>query len=92
MQLVPNVVWYENLTAIDGEHIELREKRKDFLEERGHDLKPIGIAAICQLIVQNFEDSFVLGRKIGRNSVGNVHYGTLTAVSDPRKDGRPAAM
>lgn len=91
-KLVPNVVWYENLTAIDGEHIELQEERKDFLEERGHQLQPTGIAAICQLIVQNFEASVVLGRKIGRNSVDNVFYGTLTAVSDPRKDGRPAAM
>ena len=31
MQLMPNVVYYENWTVIDGDHIELSEDRKKFL-------------------------------------------------------------
>ena len=91
MQLIPNVVSYENLTVIDGEHIELPEETVIFLEERGHQLKADGIKAICQLITQTFEGSVDLGRKNGRGSPGSVNFGTLTAVSDPRKDGKPAA-
>lgn len=91
-KLIPNVVSYENVTVIDGEHIELTEGKRIFLEKRGHQLRAIGVGAICQLIVQTFESSVNLGRKTGRNSFGNTYFGTLTAVSDPRKDGRPAAM
>ncbi|XP_074280893.1 glutathione hydrolase 3-like [Silene latifolia] len=91
-KLMPNVVNYENVTVIDGEHIELPEERRAFLEKRGHKLKPVGIQAICQLIVQTFGNPIDLGRKHGRKSVGNVNFGTLTAVSDPRKDGKPAAV
>lgn len=91
-QLIPNVVSYENVTVIDGEHIELPIERRVFLEERGHQLKASGFKAICQLITQTFEGSVDLGRKNGRGSVGNVKLGTLTAVSDPRKDGKPAAV
>ncbi|XP_021839475.1 glutathione hydrolase 3 isoform X2 [Spinacia oleracea] len=90
-KLIPNVVSYENVTVIDGEHIELPKGKRIFLEKRGHQLKPIEIGAICQLIVQTFESSVDLGRKTGRK-IGNTYLGTLTAVSDPRKDGRPAAV
>ncbi|KAK6147792.1 hypothetical protein DH2020_018704 [Rehmannia glutinosa] len=38
-RLIPNVVSHENWTVVDGEHIELPEKRKQFLRERGHRLK-----------------------------------------------------
>lgn len=92
MQLIPNVVSYENVTVLDGEHIELPKQTRLFLEKRGHQVKPIGIAAICQLIVQTFESSVDLGRKTGRKFIGDTYLGTLTAVSDPRKDGRPAAI
>lgn len=92
VQLIPNVVSYENVTVIDGEHIELSQERMAFLEEKGHQLKRIGIGAICQLIVQTFENSADLGRKTRKNHIGNANIGTLIAVSDPRKDGRPAAI
>lgn len=90
-KLIPNVVSYENVTVIDGEHIELPEEKVVFLEGRGHQLKADGIKAICQLITQTFESSVDLGLKNGRGSLGSVNFGTLTGVSDPRKDGRPAA-
>lgn len=90
-KLIPNVVSYENVTVIDGEHIELPEEKVVFLQGRGHQLKADGIKSICQLITQTFESSVDLGRKNGRGSLGSVNFGMLTGVSDPRKDGRPAA-
>ncbi|KAK9697563.1 hypothetical protein RND81_08G045400 [Saponaria officinalis] len=91
-KLLTDDVNYENVTVIDGEHIELLKERRVFLEERGHHLKAVGVQAISQFIVQKFENSIHPSRKIGRKSVCNVNYGTLTAVSDPRKDGKPAAV
>lgn len=89
MQLVPNVVSYENWTVVDREHIELSEKLKDFLRERGHQLQAKAGGAICQLVVQNLTAAAGLGRK-GRGD--DVLRGVLTAISDPRKGGKPAAM
>ncbi|KAH9623658.1 hypothetical protein KSS87_014776 [Heliosperma pusillum] len=86
-KLMPNVVYYENVTVTNGEHIELSEERRGFLKKRGHQLESVGIQAICQLIVQTFGKSIDHGRK-----TGNVNSGTLTGVSDPRKDGKPAAV
>ncbi|KAK4479103.1 hypothetical protein RD792_014614 [Penstemon davidsonii] len=89
-RLIPNVVSYENWTVVDGEHIELSEERKKFLRERGHRLHGKADGAICQLVVQDLEENVMnLGRKL-RN--GNVFRGILTAVSDPRKGGWPAAI
>ncbi|CAA0814302.1 Gamma-glutamyltranspeptidase 3 [Striga hermonthica] len=89
-KLFPNIVSYENWTVIDGEHIELSEERKRFLRERGHWLQAKAGGAICQLVVQNLTKSVDLGRrKLGNG--GNVFRGMLTAVSDPRKGGCPAA-
>ncbi|CAA2933341.1 gamma-glutamyltranspeptidase 3 [Olea europaea subsp. europaea] len=88
-KLIPNVVSYENWTVIDGEHIELSEENKQFLKERGHQLQGKAGGAICQLIVQNLTNSMDLGRKVIKNE---IFHGVLTAVSDPRKDGRPAAI
>nr|GEX99666.1 gamma-glutamyltranspeptidase 1 [Tanacetum cinerariifolium] len=55
MQLIPNVVYYENWTVIDGDHIELSEDRKKFLVERGHELEPKAGGAICQLVIQKLK-------------------------------------
>ncbi|KAK6147788.1 hypothetical protein DH2020_018700 [Rehmannia glutinosa] len=88
-RLIPNVVSYENWTVVDGEHIELPEKRKQFLRERGHRLKAKAGGAICQLVVQNLTNIENMGRKLKND---NVVHGVLTAVSDPRKGGWPAAM
>lgn len=76
MQLVPNVVSYENWTVVDGEHIELSEELREFLRERHHQLQAKAGGAICQLVVQRVRGD----------------DGVLTAVSDPRKGGWPAAM
>ncbi|PRQ46745.1 putative aminoacyltransferase, Omega peptidase [Rosa chinensis] len=91
-RLIPNIVSYENWTVIDGDHIELSDERKLFLQERGHELQAKAGGAITQLIVQRLGNPIQMGRKCGRSSNENVFHGILTAVSDPRKDGRPAAV
>ncbi|KAJ0861129.1 putative aminoacyltransferase, Glutathione hydrolase [Helianthus annuus] len=88
-KLIPNVVSYENWTVIDGDHIELSDDRIQFLVERGHQLEPKAGGAICQLIVQTLKKPNE-NRKL-RYDHQQVLRGMLTAVSDPRKDGRPAA-
>ncbi|KAI3709598.1 hypothetical protein L2E82_39364 [Cichorium intybus] len=82
-KLIPNVVYYENWTVIDGDHIELSNERKEFLKERGHVLEAKSGGAICQLIVQTLKNY--------NSDDKGVLRGLLTAVSDPRKDGKPAA-
>lgn len=90
MQLIPNVVHYENCTVIDGEHFEFAEAAKEFLEERHHQLESQpGVAAVCQFVVQNLKQPVSNARRGFRNG---VFHGMLTAVSDPRKDGRPAGL
>ncbi|CAL5360440.1 unnamed protein product [Camellia sinensis] len=91
-KLIPNVVLYENWTVIDGDHIELQDDRKFFLEKRGHQLQAKESGAICQLVVQTLPNSVNMGRKHGEVSANLIFHGTLTAVSDPRKDGKPAAV
>ncbi|XP_057759187.1 glutathione hydrolase 3 isoform X2 [Arachis stenosperma] len=83
-KLIPNVVRYENLTANDGDHIELLKSSRIFLQERGHQLSESGALAITQLIVQTTKSE----------DIKNLHKknGILTGVSDPRKGGRPAAV
>ncbi|CAN1822252.1 Glutathione hydrolase 3 [Linum perenne] len=89
--LIPNVVKYENWTVICGNHIELAEERKAFLKERGHQLSANPGGAIVQLVVQSLQNPVDAGRKTKGGSNTVVH-GMLTAVSDLRKDGRPAAV
>ncbi|XP_055800846.1 glutathione hydrolase 3 isoform X1 [Solanum dulcamara] len=92
-ELIPNVVLYENWTCIDGDHIELSDEKKHFLEERGHQLEARNGGAICQLIVQNLPNPpLQLGRRSGKEYKDGIFRGMLVAVSDPRKDGRPAAI
>lgn len=74
---------------VDGEHIELSEERKQFLRERGHELEPLAGGAICQFVVQDLKGTANFSRKVRNN---NVFHGLLTAISDPRKGGCPAAM
>ena len=63
-----------------------------FLQERGHQLKALAGGAITQLVVQSLKNPIDIGRKNGKVSDAQIFHGTLTAVSDPRKDGRPAAV
>ncbi|KAL3623681.1 hypothetical protein CASFOL_032497 [Castilleja foliolosa] len=88
-KLIPNVVLYENMTVVDGEHIELSEYSLEFLRERGHELEAKVGGAICQLVVQNLDHGMNMIRKVKDE---NVFHGLLTAVSDPRKGGWPAAI
>ncbi|KAI3805669.1 hypothetical protein L1987_28242 [Smallanthus sonchifolius] len=88
-KLMPNVVYYENWTVIDGDHIELSDARKAFLEERGHVLEAKSGGAVTQLIVQTLRNQ-IENRRLSYNHK-QVLKGMLTAVSDPRKDGKPAA-
>lgn len=92
MQLIPNVVLYEDWTCLDGEHIELSTDIRRFLEERGHKLEAKSGGAISQFIVQDLHNKISMGRKNVKAPKDQVLRGVLTAVSDPRKDGRPAAI
>lgn len=79
------------MTFTDGDHVELSDEEKQFLEERGHQVTAIDTAgAIVQFVVQNFEDAIDTGRKGGKISNIQTGFGLLTAVSDPRKNGVPA--
>ncbi|KAM1178602.1 hypothetical protein ACFX13_018212 [Malus domestica] len=91
-RLIPNIVSYENMTVIDGDHIELSDERKLFLLERGHKMQAKAGEAITQLVVQSLRNPANIGRKSGKNSTEEIFHGRLTAVSDPRKDGKPAAV
>ncbi|KAL9670677.1 hypothetical protein QQ045_008234 [Rhodiola kirilowii] len=84
-QLVPNVVEYEDWKLLDGDHIQFRKELREFLKTRRHKLEGIPQGAICQLIVQNFDQHPGIEGK-------DVRKGMLIAVSDPRKDGWPAAV
>ncbi|XP_062090951.1 glutathione hydrolase 3-like isoform X2 [Humulus lupulus] len=90
-KLIPNMVSYENWTVICGNHIELSERTKLFLQERGHQVEPKAGGAITQLVVQTLQNPIAMGRKNGKFPNAQPRHGTLVAVSDPRKDGRPAA-
>ncbi|KAG4194728.1 hypothetical protein ERO13_A06G069200v2 [Gossypium hirsutum] len=89
-KLIPNLVYYENWTVIDGDHIELADETKIFLREKGHELRAKSGGAIVQFVVQALQKDIERGRKFGKDSY--IFHGTLTAVSDPRKDGKPAAV
>ncbi|KAI6685884.1 hypothetical protein NL676_031797 [Syzygium grande] len=91
-QLIPNVALYENCTCIDGDHIELADERKLFLEGRGHKLEARAAGAIVQLVIQSLQNTPDSGHKSCKGLNSGVVRGTLTDVSDPRKDGRPAAV
>ncbi|XVF88667.1 hypothetical protein PTKIN_Ptkin19aG0068800 [Pterospermum kingtungense] len=91
-RLIPNVVCYENWTVIDGDHIELAKETKIFLAEKGHQLVAQSGGAIVQFVVQTLQNQnpIEMGRKYGKDT--NIFHGKLTAVSDPRKDGKPAGL
>ncbi|MCL7030281.1 hypothetical protein MKW94_020924 [Papaver nudicaule] len=92
-RLVPNKVRYENWTIVTGEHIELSDTNKNSLTVRNHVLQPQDTGAICQLVLQNIEKPIKKKRgEFGHGYNGSVFHGLLTAVSDPRKGGRPAGV
>lgn len=82
MQLIPNVVSYENWTTVSGKHIELPSDIREALSSKGHVLQGLAGGTICQFIaVDDLE-----------HSVKNKGFGKLVAVSDPRKGGFPAGF
>nr|BAQ21911.1 gamma-glutamyl transpeptidase [Allium sativum] len=85
--LIPNLVQYENWTALDGELFEFSEAAKEFLAKRNHQLQmKSGAGAVCQFVVQNLTSSN------SNKETDGIIRGMLTAVSDPRKDGSPACV
>ncbi|XP_045809618.1 glutathione hydrolase 1-like isoform X1 [Trifolium pratense] len=81
-QLIPNVVYYENWTTVNGDHFELSADIRAALRSKGHVLQGLAGGTICQFIVSDtYEHS-------GRNKGS----GKLVAVSDPRKGGFPAGF
>lgn len=81
-QLIPNVVYYENWTTVNGDHFEVPSDIREALRSKGHVLKGIAGGTICQFIVEDKFDDW------GRNK----GIGKLVAVSDPRKGGFPAGF
>lgn len=81
LQLIPNVLQYENWTTVIGDHFEVPASTRAALQKKGHVLQGLAGGTICQFIVHSLEKS---GTREG------VTYGALAAVSDPRKGGLPA--
>ena len=78
-QLIPNVVSYENWTAVSGDRFEVPADIRAALRKEGHVLQSLSGGTACQFIVQ---DVGTLKKNGG--------IGKLVAVSDPRKGGFPA--
>ncbi|KAK8595552.1 hypothetical protein V6N13_000259 [Hibiscus sabdariffa] len=89
-KLIPNVLLYENSTCFNGDHIELADETKIFLREKRHQLEPLSGRAVVQFVVQTLQEPIETGHKFGKDS--DIFHGKLTSVSDPRKDGKPAAL
>ncbi|KAJ0263075.1 hypothetical protein HA466_0035000 [Hirschfeldia incana] len=75
-KLIPNQVLYEDWEVYNKDHILLIEETQDFLKSKEHELVPTKVGATVQFVVQNRVDDSTT---------------VLTAVSDLRKDGKPAA-
>lgn len=84
MQLIPNVVNYENWTTVSGDHFELPASTREALKRKGHVLQSLAGGTICQFIVLDILESSTKNKGIAN--------GKLVAVSDPRKGGFPAGF
>eukprot|EP00850_Spirogloea_muscicola_P009647 SM000054S18133 [mRNA] locus=s54:740330:743578:+ [translate_table: standard] len=90
-QLLPNVVFYENHTLLNGAAVTLPQDVVTALQRRNHNTTAIPFGAVCQLIVHDLErpaEDTEGSPGLGRRE--DTFYGKLIAVSDPRKDGAPA--
>lgn len=87
-QLIPNVLNYENWTTAEGEHIEVPEAVVEYLKSKGHNVTA-STGAVSQLIVQSLCET--PSSKATYKSCNKIQR-KLTAVSDLRKDGYPAAF
>uniref|UniRef100_A0A7N2LXC8 Gamma-glutamyl transferase n=1 Tax=Quercus lobata TaxID=97700 RepID=A0A7N2LXC8_QUELO len=79
LKLIPNVVSYENWTAVSGDRFEVPADIRAALRKKGHVLQSLSGGTACQFIVQ---DVGTLKKNGG--------IGKLLAVSDPRKGEFPA--
>ncbi|KAF8052940.1 hypothetical protein N665_1485s0009 [Sinapis alba] len=75
-KLIPNQVLYEDWEVYNKDHILLKKETQDFLKTKKHELVSTKVGATVQFVVQNRVDDSTT---------------VLTAVSDLRKDGKPAA-
>ncbi|KAG9458274.1 hypothetical protein H6P81_002782 [Aristolochia fimbriata] len=92
-KLIPNVAIYEDWTVYDGDHILLSEEAVQFLASRGHVLSGLPRGSGCQLLVHDLSNSVMMKGEDGRRGFRNgVFHGKVIAVSDPRKDGKPAGF
>ena len=55
LQLIPNVVQYENWTTVTGDVFLLDAATRGDLLKKGHALKPLAGGTISQLVVHNVE-------------------------------------
>ncbi len=55
LQLIPNVVQYENWTTVTGDHFELDAATRADLRRKGHVLEPLAGGTISQLVVDDVE-------------------------------------
>jgi len=93
MQLIPNVVSYENWTTVLGEHIELPSRTIAGLQKRGHKLQGVVGGSICQIILHDLHTHANMTKLEGQDlEKKNIVYENLIAVSDPRKSGFPAVF
>ncbi|PRQ55351.1 putative gamma-glutamyltransferase, Omega peptidase [Rosa chinensis] len=93
LNIIPAVTQvFINYFILGMEPLAAVQSPRVYHRERGHELQAKAEGAITQLIVQRLGNPIQMGRKCGRSSNENVFHGILTAVSDPRKDGRPAAV
>ncbi|XP_068660742.1 glutathione hydrolase 3-like [Aristolochia californica] len=91
-KLIPNVAIYEKWIVYNGDEIELSEEAVQFLASRGHILSGLPRGSGCQLLVHDLHNPVKM-KGDGRGGFRNgVFRGKLTAVSDPRKDGKPAGF
>ncbi|KAK6150465.1 hypothetical protein DH2020_015397 [Rehmannia glutinosa] len=78
IELIPNVLQYENWTVPTGDHFEVPEETRADLEKKGHILQSLAGGTICQFVVQELNNKTESMQLIG--------------VSDPRKGGFPAGF
>lgn len=92
-QLMPDIVDYEDWTTAVGDHIEESESLVEFLVSKGHNATGT-MGAMAQLIVEGDEVIEMWTHTAQAKQFGSHtrDIGKLTAVSDGRKDGYPAAF
>lgn len=87
-KFLPNVLIYENYTALMGDVELVPYSTREFLLQRGHNLSSASSGAMSQLVLHDLRRPAKLNAKSLWNK--NVFMGKLIGVSDLRKDGYPS--